>query len=95
MLVVIGAGPAGMAAALAAKESGIPDKDIIIIERAKTPGGILEQCIHTGFGLHYFKEEISGPEYAARFIRCLKKLIFSFFVIPWLRKLQRQEKLQQ
>lgn len=72
MLVVIGAGPAGMAAALAAKESGIPDKDIIIIERAKTPGGILEQCIHTGFGLHYFKEEISGPEYAARFIEMLK-----------------------
>ncbi len=73
MLVVIGAGPAGMAAALAAKESGIPDKDIIIIERAKTPGGILEQCIHTGFGLHYFKEEISGPEYAARFIEMLKE----------------------
>lgn len=73
MLVVIGAGPAGMAAALAAKESGIPDKDIIIIERAKTPGGILEQCIHTGFGLHYFKEEISGPEYAARFIEKLKE----------------------
>lgn len=73
MLVVIGAGPAGMAAALAAKESGIPDKDIIIIERAKTPGGILEQCIHTGFGLHYFKEEISGPEYAARFIERLKE----------------------
>ena len=73
MLVVIGAGPAGMAAALAAKESGIPDKDIIIIERAKTPGGILEQCIHTGFGLHYFKEEISGPEYAARFIEMLEK----------------------
>lgn len=73
MLVVIGAGPAGMAAALAAKKSGIPDKDIIIIERAKTPGGILEQCIHTGFGLHYFKEEISGPEYAARFIEMLKE----------------------
>ncbi len=65
-LVVVGGGPAGMAAALRAKESGI--NSIIILERAETLGGILEQCIHTGFGLHYFGEELSGPEYAARFI---------------------------
>lgn len=65
-LVVVGGGPAGMAAALKAKEYGV--EKIIILERAETLGGILEQCIHTGFGLHYFGEELSGPEYAAKFI---------------------------
>ncbi|MBQ2759278.1 MAG: FAD-dependent oxidoreductase [Clostridia bacterium] len=65
-LVVVGGGPAGMAAALKAKECGV--ESIIILERAETLGGILEQCIHTGFGLHYFGEELSGPEYAAKFI---------------------------
>ncbi len=65
-LVVVGGGPAGMAAALKAKECGVAK--IIILERAETLGGILEQCIHTGFGLHYFGEELSGPEYAAKFI---------------------------
>ena len=70
-LVVIGGGPAGMAAALRAKECGV--KKIIILERAETLGGILEQCIHTGFGLHYFGEELSGPEYAARFIEQVNK----------------------
>ncbi|NLA72351.1 MAG: FAD-dependent oxidoreductase [Clostridiales bacterium] len=64
-LVVIGGGPAGMAAALKAKERGV--KSVTILERAGTLGGILEQCIHAGFGLHYFKEELTGPEYAARF----------------------------
>lgn len=66
-LVVVGGGPAGMAAALKAYEDGI--KNILILERADTLGGILEQCIHTGFGLHYFGEELSGPEYAGRFIK--------------------------
>lgn len=70
-LVVVGGGPAGMAAALKAKECGV-DK-IIILERAETLGGILEQCIHTGFGLHYFGEELSGPEYAAKFIEQVEK----------------------
>jgi len=65
-IVVIGGGPAGMAAALKAKECGVDS--ILILERAETLGGILEQCIHTGFGLHYFGEELSGPEYADRFI---------------------------
>ena len=65
-LVVVGGGPAGMAAALKAKECGV--ESIIVLERAETLGGILEQCIHTGFGLHYFGEELSGPEYAAKFI---------------------------
>lgn len=69
-LVVVGGGPAGMAAALKAKECGV--EKIIVLERAETLGGILEQCIHTGFGLHYFGEELSGPEYAARFIDLLK-----------------------
>ena len=66
-LVVVGGGPAGMAAALKAKECGV--ERIVILERAETLGGILEQCIHTGFGLHYFGEELSGPEYADRFIQ--------------------------
>lgn len=66
-LAVVGGGPAGMAAALKAREEGV--EKIIILERADTLGGILEQCIHTGFGLHYFGEELSGPEYAGRFIK--------------------------
>ena len=69
-LVVVGGGPAGMAAALKAKENGIDN--IIVLERAETLGGILEQCIHTGFGLHYFGEELSGPEYAGRFMKMLE-----------------------
>ena len=70
-LVVVGGGPAGMAAALKAKEEGV--EKIVILERAETLGGILEQCIHTGFGLHYFGEELSGPEYAGRFIEQVEK----------------------
>lgn len=70
-LAVIGGGPAGMAAALKARECGV--EKIIILERAETLGGILEQCIHTGFGLHYFGEELSGPEYAHRFIEQVEK----------------------
>ncbi|MBQ2775209.1 MAG: FAD-dependent oxidoreductase [Clostridia bacterium] len=69
-LAVIGGGPAGMAAALRARECGV--EKIIVLERAETLGGILEQCIHTGFGLHYFKTELSGPEYAARFIELVE-----------------------
>lgn len=70
-LVVIGGGPAGMAAALKAKECGV--NSIVILERAEAIGGILEQCIHTGFGLHYFKEELSGPEYAAKFLSLVEE----------------------
>ncbi len=69
-LVVIGGGPAGMAAALQAKENGV--EKVIILERAETLGGILEQCIHTGFGLHYFGEELAGPEYAHKFIELVE-----------------------
>ena len=64
-LVIIGGGPAGLAAALAAREAGL--QRILILERDKELGGILNQCIHNGFGLHTFKEELTGPEYAARF----------------------------
>lgn len=65
-IVVIGGGPAGMAAALSARKKGI--EKILICERGSKLGGILEQCIHNGFGLSYFKEELTGPEYATRFI---------------------------
>ena len=69
-LIVIGGGPAGLAAAHAAWEKGL--KDILIVERDKSLGGILNQCIHNGFGLHRFKEELTGPEYASRFIDMLR-----------------------
>ena len=62
-IVIIGGGPAGLAAALAAKEAGA--KQILIVERDKELGGILNQCIHNGFGLHTFREELTGPENAA------------------------------
>ena len=65
-LIVIGGGPAGLAAAQAARDGGLTS--ILILERDKELGGILNQCIHNGFGLHYFKEELTGPEYAGRFI---------------------------
>lgn len=71
-LVVIGGGPAGLAAAIAAKKSGLDD--ILILERDQCLGGILNQCIHNGFGLHTFREELTGPEYAARFIRQAEEL---------------------
>lgn len=64
-IVIIGGGPAGLAAAVAARDSGV--ESILILERDKELGGILNQCIHNGFGLHTFKEELTGPEYAARF----------------------------
>ena len=64
-IVIIGGGPAGLAAAVAARDIGI--ESILILERDKELGGILNQCIHNGFGLHTFKEELTGPEYAARF----------------------------
>ncbi|MBQ3898588.1 MAG: FAD-dependent oxidoreductase [Lachnospiraceae bacterium] len=71
-LVIIGGGPAGLAAAIAAKEAGV--SDLLILERDNKLGGILNQCIHNGFGLHTFKEELTGPEYAARFIDKALKL---------------------
>ena len=71
-LVIIGGGPAGLAAAVAARKGGV--QDILILERDSELGGILNQCIHNGFGLHTFKEELTGPEYAARFIEQVEAL---------------------
>lgn len=69
-VIIVGGGPAGLASALAAKEAGAGR--ILILERDKDLGGILNQCIHNGFGLHHFGEELTGPEYAARFVGQLK-----------------------
>jgi len=71
-LVIIGGGPAGMSAAIAAYESGI--RDILILERDEHLGGILQQCIHNGFGLHKFGEELTGPEYAWRYEKKVREL---------------------
>ena len=71
-IVIIGGGPAGLAAAISAKRSGVDS--VLILERDKELGGILNQCIHNGFGLHTFKEELTGPEYAGRFIDQAKEL---------------------
>ncbi|MDR2446987.1 MAG: FAD-dependent oxidoreductase [Treponema sp.] len=70
-VIVVGGGPAGLAAGISAAEQGA--KSVLILERNDTLGGILNQCIHNGFGLHYFKEEMTGPEYAQRFIEQLPK----------------------
>ena len=71
-LAIIGGGPAGLAAAIAARENGV--EDILIIERDKELGGILNQCIHAGFGLHTFGQELTGPEYAGRFIEQVEQM---------------------
>ena len=71
-IVIVGGGPAGLSAAVSAKENGVDS--ILILERDRELGGILNQCIHNGFGLHTFKEELTGPEYAGRFIEKVKAL---------------------
>ncbi|MCD6419972.1 MAG: FAD-dependent oxidoreductase [Synergistetes bacterium] len=71
-VVVLGGGPAGLGAAIRAKEVG--SRSVLLVERAEELGGVLPQCIHNGFGLHYFKEELTGPEYAWRLIKKLDKL---------------------
>ena len=91
-LIIVGAGPAGMAAALSAHENGV--RDILLLERDQYPGGILNQCVHTGFGLTYFKENLTGPEYAHRLIEkinAIKEIEVSFksFAI----KLTREKEL--
>ena len=71
-LVIVGGGPAGMAAAVSAYENGI--RDILLLERDQYLGGILNQCIHPGFGIEYYKEVLTGPEYADRFIKKVKEI---------------------
>ncbi|MBQ2325638.1 MAG: FAD-dependent oxidoreductase, partial [Clostridia bacterium] len=71
-VIVIGGGPAGLAAAISARDNGATD--VLVIERDTCVGGILNQCIHNGFGLHRFKEELSGPEYASRFAENLDNI---------------------
>lgn len=75
-IVIIGGGPAGLAAAISARKNGIDS--ILILERDRELGGILNQCIHNGFGLHTFKEELTGPEYAGRFIMQAKEMGIAF-----------------
>jgi NADPH-dependent 2,4-dienoyl-CoA reductase/sulfur reductase-like enzyme len=77
-LVVIGAGPAGLAAAISAKKNGV--QDLVLVERNNWLGGILTQCIHDGFGLELFKEQLTGPEYAQRYIDEVKKLSIPFML---------------
>src|SRR5574344_402484 len=71
-LIVVGGGPAGLAAAISAKQNGL--KKVLVLERDNRAGGILLQCIHNGFGLHYFGEELTGPEYAGRFVKQAEEL---------------------
>lgn len=75
-VAVIGGGPAGMSAALAAKKEGA--KTVLVIERDDLLGGILQQCIHNGFGLHRFGEELTGPEYAERYEKFIKETDIEF-----------------
>ena len=71
-LVIVGGGPAGMAAAVSAYENGV--KDILILERDQYLGGLLNQCVHTGFGINYFKEVLTGPEYSERFVNKIRSI---------------------
>jgi len=71
-LIIVGGGPAGMAAAITAAENGV--KDILLLERDQYLGGILNQCIHTGFGIEHFKEVLTGPEYADRFVKKVRSI---------------------
>ena len=90
-VAVIGAGPAGLAAAAAAKEKGA--EKVVVIERDFRPGGILEQCIHAGFGLKYFGEELSGPEYAGRFIHKCGDAQIEFLVNTMVLKIDGPERI--
>lgn len=88
-IVIIGGGPAGLAAAIAAREAGA--EDILILEREKELGGILNQCIHNGFGLHTFKEELTGPEYAARYIDKVKEMGVPYLLSTTVVDLRRED----
>lgn len=88
-LVIIGGGPAGLAAAASARVAGV--EDILILERDARLGGILNQCIHNGFGLHTFKEELTGPEYALRYIEKVKELEIEYWLNTMVIDLSQEE----
>ena len=88
-LIIIGGGPAGLAAAIAARKAGLTE--ILILERDTGLGGILNQCIHMGFGLHTFKEELTGPEYAARYIEQVRALRIPYRLNTMVSDLHRDE----
>ena len=90
-IVIVGGGPAGMAAAVAAKKQGI-DR-ILILERDHELGGILNQCIHNGFGLHTFQEELTGPEYADRFIGQVKSYNIEYKLNTMVMDVSRDKKV--
>ncbi len=91
-IVVIGGGPAGLAAACAAYDQGI--QDVLILERDKELGGILNQCIHNGFGLHTFQEELTGPEYAKGYEAEVERERFPAFSRRWFWISVRKKKSQ-
>lgn len=90
-IAIIGGGPAGLAAAIAARKAGI--QDILILERDNKLGGILNQCIHNGFGLHTFKEELTGPEYAARYIEQVKDLEIPYMLSTMVADISQDKKI--
>ena len=90
-LVIVGGGPAGMSAAVAAHKAGV--KDILILEREAHLGGILRQCIHNGFGLHKFGEELTGPEYASRYIEQVKDLNIPYKVGTMVTKITPEKEI--
>ena len=90
-IVIVGGGPAGLAAAVSARKSGT--ESILILERDKELGGILNQCIHNGFGLHTFKEELTGPEYAGRFIEQARELQIEYKLNTMVMDISRERKV--
>lgn len=88
-VAIIGGGPAGLSAAVAAKKEGA--KKVLVIERDESIGGILQQCIHPGFGLSYFKEELTGPEYAGRFAKEAKELGVEFLLNSMVLEINEEE----
>jgi len=90
-VAIVGAGPAGLAAACAAYENGA--KRIVLIDRDREAGGILNQCIHNGFGLHYFKEELTGPEYAERFVQRVRETDITLMLDTMVLKVTEDRKL--
>ena len=90
-VAVIGAGPAGLGAAIKAKEAGA--ENVTIIERAEAPGGLLFQCIHNGFGLQRFNADLTGPEYAHRYIEQAKDLKINLMLSSMVLDVTRDKKM--